>query len=75
VLIWHGALLHGGTQVHDAARTRKSYVTHYTSLNAYPKAHHFTDAFTAERFTSLNGGYVFEHPWVRKSRTLPSWAD
>ena len=73
VLVWHGHLLHGGTAIDDPARTRKSYVTHYTSLAAYPKEHRFADAFAAGRCTALNGGYVFDHPWVEDSRQLPGW--
>ena len=29
VFVWHGQLLHGGSQIHDPARTRKTLVTHY----------------------------------------------
>lgn len=29
VFIWHGGLLHGGTPIADAAKTRRSYVVHY----------------------------------------------
>ena len=29
VFIWHGQLLHGGTQIKDLNRTRKTLVTHY----------------------------------------------
>jgi hypothetical protein len=73
LLIWHGNVLHGGTKVKDRSRTRQSYVTHYTSLDAYPSDHRFSDAFESLRFTSLNDGYVFDHPWVRDERDLPSW--
>lgn len=31
VLIWHGALIHGGTAMRDPQRTRRSYVCHYTA--------------------------------------------
>jgi hypothetical protein len=31
VLIWHGALIHGGTPMRDPALTRRSYVCHYTA--------------------------------------------
>jgi phytanoyl-CoA hydroxylase len=74
VLIWHGNLLHQGTPVNDARRTRRSYVTHYTSLDAYPPEHMRPDALERGLFTMLNGGYVFDHPWVDDARQLPSWS-
>jgi phytanoyl-CoA hydroxylase len=73
VLIWHGNVLHEGTAVTNRSRTRRSYVTHYTSLSAYPPDHRFPEAFEKKRMTSLNGGYVFDHPWVHDERELPSW--
>ena len=36
-LIWSGSLVHGGSQIMDNKLTRKSYVTHYTSLEGYPE--------------------------------------
>ena len=73
VLIWHGWLVHEGTVTRNPILTRKSYVTHYTSLGAYPEAHMYPEAFSKGRLTERNGGYVFDHPWVRDSRALPSW--
>jgi len=73
VLIWHGNVLHEGTRVNDRARTRRSYVTHYTSLGAYPNAFQMPDAFAKQAFTAANGGYVFDHPWINDARELPSW--
>jgi phytanoyl-CoA hydroxylase len=69
-LIWHGNMLHGGEKVNDASRTRKSYVTHYTSLNAYPSNFHFPD----RRGTIIGEGAAYDHPWVgAPSVPLPSW--
>jgi phytanoyl-CoA hydroxylase len=73
VLIWHGNLLHEGAAVNDRSRTRRSYVTHYTSLSAYPPDHSHRNACALKRFTSINGGFVFDHPWVNDARELPSW--
>ena len=73
-LIWHGSVLHEGTRVNDRTRTRRSYVTHYTSLGAYPKEFQLPDAFVNGSFTALNGGYVFDHPWINDARELPSWS-
>ncbi|HVX04134.1 MAG TPA: phytanoyl-CoA dioxygenase family protein [Rhodanobacteraceae bacterium] len=36
VLIWHSALVHGGTPRTNPALTRKSIVSHYTTRRAYP---------------------------------------
>ncbi|MCH2200741.1 MAG: phytanoyl-CoA dioxygenase family protein [Fuerstiella sp.] len=49
VLIWHGALIHGGTTVTDATQTRKSFVCHYTSLESHPQVWR----------NELNGGVSF----------------
>jgi len=73
VLIWHGNVLHEGTKVNDPARTRRSYVTHYTSLTAYPREHMMPKALQKGHFITLNQGYAFDHPWEAESRRLPSW--
>lgn len=36
VFIWHGQLLHGGAQIKDSARTRKTLVTHYWRVQDVP---------------------------------------
>jgi hypothetical protein len=36
VLIWHSALVHGGSRRADPALTRKSMVSHYSTRGAYP---------------------------------------
>jgi len=33
--IWHGGLLHGGAPIDDPSRTRKSFVTHYSTASTY----------------------------------------
>ncbi|RDJ00437.1 hypothetical protein DVT68_06480 [Dyella solisilvae] len=69
VLIWHGNLIHEGTAINNPALTRKSYVTHYTSLSAYPKEHRRPngDGLT------LNGGFAYDYPWLPLDRNqLPS---
>lgn len=35
LLIWHGALIHGGTPMRNPALTRRSYVCHYTAAAAH----------------------------------------
>lgn len=74
VLIWHGRLAHEGTKINDDALTRNSYVTHYTSLKAYPEAHMRPGAMERGEYFSENGGYVFEHPWMHNPKKLPSWS-
>jgi phytanoyl-CoA hydroxylase len=73
VLIWHGALAHEGLPVRDADATRRSYITHYTSLRAYPRAHMKADALESGAYLFENGGYAFEYPWLESSARLPSW--
>ena len=36
VLLWHGNLPHEGTRIRNTALTRRSLVTHYTSLDGVP---------------------------------------
>lgn len=72
VLIWHGNLAHEGTAIKNPDLTRKSYVTHYTSLTAYPPAHLKPGAPEAGVIARENGGYVFEHYWQDDLKQLPS---
>ncbi|MBU3585176.1 phytanoyl-CoA dioxygenase family protein [Polynucleobacter sp. AM-26B4] len=69
-LIWHGNLMHAGSAVNDKNLTRKSYVTHYTSLDSYPDDFKVSDE---NKFVHQNSGYCFEYPWVINSKKLPSW--
>jgi phytanoyl-CoA hydroxylase len=41
LLIWHGALVHGGSPIINPALTRKSFVCHYTSLASHPQVKRF----------------------------------
>lgn len=41
LLIWHGALIHGGTPMRDPAITRRSYVCHHTTVASHKKARAF----------------------------------
>lgn len=73
-LIWHGNLSHAGSAIRDPALTRKSYVTHYTSLDAYPKAHMKPGAPEQGVIAKAHGGYVLEYSWLEGLRQLPSAA-
>ena len=35
-ILWHAGLVHGGSEVKDATRTRKSFVVHYDKLRNHP---------------------------------------
>lgn len=60
VLIWHAALAHGGDAIRNAALTRKSFVSHYSSINAY---RHHRQAPDSEPVRHIyNGADVFAHP-------------
>lgn len=73
-LVWHGNLSHEGTAIRNPDLTRKSYVTHYTSLGAYPKAHLKPSAPEGGWIARENGGYVFEYSWLNDLNQLPSIA-
>jgi ectoine hydroxylase-related dioxygenase (phytanoyl-CoA dioxygenase family) len=71
-LVWHGNLSHEGTVIRNEAITRKSYVTHYSSLAAYPRAHLKPSAPEQGFIRQANGGYVFEYSWQDQVKQLPS---
>jgi phytanoyl-CoA hydroxylase len=73
VLIWHGNLTHEGSKVNNPALTRKSYVTHFTCLDAYPRDFMKPGAIERGECIARDGGYVFFYPWVRHPAKLPSW--
>lgn len=72
VLIWHGNLSHAGSEIFNPALTRKSYVTHFSSLQAFPKAHLKPGAPEQGVIAASDGGYVFEYSWQDGPRQLPS---
>jgi phytanoyl-CoA hydroxylase len=61
LLIWHGALIHGGTPMRNPQLTRRSFICHYTSMASHKKAQQFR----------IGDGYSFD-----EAPTLPykpSW--
>jgi ectoine hydroxylase-related dioxygenase (phytanoyl-CoA dioxygenase family) len=74
VLVWHGNLVHKGTEIRKPQLTRKSYVTHFTSLDAYPQDFMKKDALANGECVTRNGGYVFFYPWTTHPSKLPSWS-
>ena len=73
LFIWHGNLVHGGTPIQREELTRKSYVTHYTSLESHPPGHKFPDARNGAGALVENGAYCFDYPWIKNPNRLPSW--
>ncbi len=59
VLLWHGALVHGGSLTQNKERTRRSLVTHYSTKRAYTKDRRSYDKTPIE--IHLNGGTY--HAW------------
>ncbi|HUO22896.1 MAG TPA: phytanoyl-CoA dioxygenase family protein [Caulobacteraceae bacterium] len=74
VLIWHGLMPHEGTPILNNALTRKSYVTHYTACEAYPRHFLKPNALEAGKYKERNGGYYFDVSWLDNPRVLPSSA-
>ena len=72
-LIWHGNLPHEGSKVKDPALTRKSYVTHYTSVDALPDWMRAPQAQARGLGVFDNGAYCHRFPWYLDRATLPSW--
>lgn len=64
LLIWHGALIHGGTSMRNPALTRKSFVTHYTSAASHAYMQRFR----------IGDGYGFFEPPVAQQLHQPSLA-
>ncbi|WFU39440.1 phytanoyl-CoA dioxygenase family protein [Bradyrhizobium sp. CB82] len=73
VLIWHGNMPHAGTAIKNPELTRKSYVTHYTSLADYPDSWKIPSEQWDHRSIHCNGGYAFQYPWTDEKDALPSW--
>ncbi len=59
VLLWHGALVHGGSPTKQREQTRRSFVTHYSTQRAYAKDRRSSDR--EPRNIELNGGLY--HAW------------
>jgi phytanoyl-CoA hydroxylase len=70
VLLWHAALVHEGTPINNAQLTRKSLVTHYTSINRMPETHLMRDIQGNIQEFSHNNGSVVKHRWIDYSRQI-----
>ena len=59
VLIWHGDLMHGGVQIQDSTRTRKSLIAHLMPLGVLPTFFDFSEAVVPY----AGGGYSIDVKW------------
>ena len=60
VLLWHGALSHGGSPIREPELTRKSYVTHYSQASTHFWEYRDRGALAERR--ELNGHYYHVSP-------------
>lgn len=60
ILIWHSALVHGGSLINDPEQTRKSFVCHYSSEQGLP-FHRAAPNKTPNKFI-LNNATLYENP-------------
>lgn len=60
VLMWHASLVHAGSKAVDNHLTRRSFVCHYSSIEAYPRDRRKPDVEPVRY--ALNGGQVFQDP-------------
>jgi ectoine hydroxylase-related dioxygenase (phytanoyl-CoA dioxygenase family) len=57
VFFWHSCLAHSGTPTRNPERTRRSFVTHYSTLDGNPHDRRFLDL--EPEVLQCNGGNVF----------------
>ncbi len=65
VLIWHGALAHGGSPILNPEQTRKSFVCHYSTYKALP--YHRIDPGAEPVKQDYNGMYIYNNPALPES--------
>ena len=65
VLMWHGALAHGGSPIQNPEQTRKSLVCHYSTYQALP----FSRISPGEEpvIQNYNGMYIYNNPLLPES--------
>jgi phytanoyl-CoA hydroxylase len=62
ILIWHGGLAHGGSNINNPSMTRKSYVCHYSTLEAQPKHRHEPKENSHSETSYYNGVAIYKNP-------------
>lgn len=60
VLIWHGALAHGGSIINNPEQTRKSFICHYSTKEALP--FHRVDPGAVPVAQDFNGMLIYNNP-------------
>lgn len=68
VLIWHSQLFHGGNEILDKKRTRKSLVTHYFTKEDFPEIE--APAITIESCYMKRAAQPTGYEYVAKKRSL-----
>ena len=69
VFVWHAALAHRGNPATRSGLTRKSFVTHYSSVHGYPRDRRSPE--TEPIKYPLNGGLVYGDPrWPEEENTF-----
>jgi len=61
ILIWHGGLAHGGSIINNPEMTRKSFVCHYSTLEAQPK-HRYEHHNDSSEASYYNGVAIYKDP-------------
>jgi phytanoyl-CoA hydroxylase len=59
LLIWHSALVHGGSPVLDASKTRRSFVTHFSSSFIYTEDRKYPGQ--PPLLKHVNGGIFYDY--------------
>ncbi len=68
VLIWHGALAHGGSVIADPKQTRKSFVCHYSTERSLPFHRVAPNSVPVKQ--EYNGIYIYNNPTLPQSEDL-----
>jgi phytanoyl-CoA hydroxylase len=68
VLIWHAALAHGGSMITNPDQTRKSFVCHYSTLQALPYHRNYPTQVPVKQ--DYNGVYIYNNPLFPQSEDI-----
>ncbi len=68
VLIWHGALAHGGMPINDIQKTRKSFVVHYSTVQGNP--YHRRASEVEANPDKYNGVTIYSNPLLPHQKDL-----
>mgnify|MGYP003671640410 CR=1 FL=1 len=68
VLIWHAALAHGGSMITNPAQTRKSFVCHYSTVEALPFHRNAVNQIPVKQ--DYNGMLIYNNPLLPQSEDV-----